>query len=157
MRIDHPRVADLAVSLVSPDGARALLFEDRGGNSTNGLGADVLITNILELSYRGGPKATTNTLDIGHSSGALSIYYQFYSLPDRLHIYRGNELLFDSGMVSYSNTWTIPYAAEAISELTLVMNQGDNNQSDTAWDLIITSSRPSVAYAVTEARTAPSR
>jgi subtilisin-like proprotein convertase family protein len=36
--ISDPRISDLAITLVSPDGTRVLLFENRGANSTSGLG-----------------------------------------------------------------------------------------------------------------------
>ncbi|HYE30451.1 MAG TPA: S8 family serine peptidase [Methylomirabilota bacterium] len=39
LRVDHPRVSDLAFRLVSPQGTRVNLMENRGGHSTNGLGS----------------------------------------------------------------------------------------------------------------------
>lgn len=45
--IDHPRISDLAITLISPSGTRVLLFEDRGGGSTNGLGTFSTLTNSL--------------------------------------------------------------------------------------------------------------
>jgi subtilisin-like proprotein convertase family protein len=36
--ISDPRISDLAITLISPNGTRVLLFEDRGANSTSGLG-----------------------------------------------------------------------------------------------------------------------
>jgi subtilisin-like proprotein convertase family protein len=36
--LSDPRVSDLAITLISPNGTRVLLFEDRGALSTNGLG-----------------------------------------------------------------------------------------------------------------------
>jgi subtilisin-like proprotein convertase family protein len=36
--IDDPRISDLAITLIGPSGKRVLLFQDRGGTSTNGLG-----------------------------------------------------------------------------------------------------------------------
>jgi subtilisin-like proprotein convertase family protein len=36
--INDPQVSDLAITLISPNGTRVLLFENRGGLSTNGLG-----------------------------------------------------------------------------------------------------------------------
>lgn len=37
--IRHERISDLAVTLISPNGTRILLFENRGAASTNGLGS----------------------------------------------------------------------------------------------------------------------
>lgn len=39
VRIDHPRVSDLALHLVSPSGTRVLLVENRGGLTPDGFGA----------------------------------------------------------------------------------------------------------------------
>ena len=39
MLINHPRISDLAVTLISPNGRRILLFENRGGQTTRGLGS----------------------------------------------------------------------------------------------------------------------
>ncbi len=55
--IRDPRVSDLAITLVSPQGTRVLLFENRGAGSTNGLGTFNIITNwAMEPFY-------TNTFD----------------------------------------------------------------------------------------------
>ncbi len=55
VRIEHPRVADLSMHLVSPVGTRILLFENRGWNTTNGLGSDVPIssTNSVQVMSSG--------------------------------------------------------------------------------------------------------
>src|SRR5207249_2521253 len=45
--VRHPRISDLALTLVAPDGTRILLFEDRGALSTNGLGTFSVATNGL--------------------------------------------------------------------------------------------------------------
>lgn len=41
IRLDHPRVSDLAIHLVTPRGTRWLLAEDRGGSSATALGRDL--------------------------------------------------------------------------------------------------------------------
>ncbi len=43
--ISDPRISDLTLTLISPDGTRVLLFENRGGLSTNGLGTFSTTTN----------------------------------------------------------------------------------------------------------------
>src|ERR1019366_9209714 len=45
--ISDPRISDLAITLISPNGRRVLLFENRGAASTNGLGTFSLTTNFL--------------------------------------------------------------------------------------------------------------
>ena len=49
LRVDHPRISDLVFHLISPDGTRYLLMENRGGTSTNGCGA-----TIAQQSLRAG-------------------------------------------------------------------------------------------------------
>ncbi|MGO8926542.1 MAG: S8 family serine peptidase [Limisphaerales bacterium] len=49
--ISDPRVSDLAITLISPNGTRVLLFENRGGDTTNGLGLGTfdlgVVTNMV--------------------------------------------------------------------------------------------------------------
>ncbi len=49
--ISDPRISDLAITLISPNGTRVLLFENRGGNSTQGLGTFNIITNYVTLPF----------------------------------------------------------------------------------------------------------
>jgi len=50
--IEDPEISDLAITLISPNGTRVLLMEDRGGTSTNGLGSFNLSTNyLIEPAY----------------------------------------------------------------------------------------------------------
>ena len=51
LRVDHPRISDLVFHLISPDGTRFLLMENRGANSTNGCGCDHLTTNIVNAPH----------------------------------------------------------------------------------------------------------
>jgi hypothetical protein len=79
LRIDHPRISDLAISLISPRGTRVLLTENRGRTNTMGFGSSFSITNVVPVSSAGGPAANTNEIDTGtegHHSGLqfLSIW-----------------------------------------------------------------------------------
>jgi subtilisin-like proprotein convertase family protein len=51
--ISDPRVSDLAITLISPNGTRVLLFENRGGDTTNGLGIGTfglgVVTNMAAV------------------------------------------------------------------------------------------------------------
>jgi subtilisin-like proprotein convertase family protein len=49
--INDPRISDLAITLISPCGTRILLFEDRGGTSTNGLGSSSVATNYFMTPF----------------------------------------------------------------------------------------------------------
>ncbi|HWW00076.1 MAG TPA: S8 family serine peptidase [Candidatus Acidoferrum sp.] len=64
--ISDPRISDLAITLISPNGTRVLLFEDRGALSTNGLGTFSAVTNGLGLPVFGTTNLTpfyTNNFD----------------------------------------------------------------------------------------------
>jgi subtilisin-like proprotein convertase family protein len=64
--ISDPRISDLAITLISPQGTRVLLFEDRGALSTNGLGSFSTVTNGLGLPVFGTTNLTrfyTNNFD----------------------------------------------------------------------------------------------
>ena len=50
LRVDHPRISDLVFHLISPNGTRYLLMENRGGTSTNGIGASYFATNETVMS-----------------------------------------------------------------------------------------------------------
>ena len=50
VRVEHDRASDLALRLVSPSNLGAILFENRGRTSTNGLGGTLLTSNYLHLA-----------------------------------------------------------------------------------------------------------
>ncbi len=141
VRIDHPRISDLTLSLVSPGGARLLLAANRGGDSTNGLGANLVVTNTTPVAFSGGPEAVTNTFETGETSGTILINYNFFALPDDLRVYYENNLLFDSGLVSFGGSTNINYGPGSSTSFTIVMNQGGNTESNTAWFYSVTSTR----------------
>jgi len=61
LRIDHPRVSDLVLRLVSPQGTRVLLMENRGGFSTNGLGSGTLTSNLVYAGFAENPVSYKST------------------------------------------------------------------------------------------------
>ncbi len=70
LAVEHPRVSDLAFTLVSPQGTRVLLFENRGGGTTNGLyGGSVFVTNTVTFP---GFAGTTGQLSLVGSSAIVS-------------------------------------------------------------------------------------
>jgi subtilisin-like proprotein convertase family protein len=141
VRIDHPRVSDLALSLVGPDGTTVLLAENRGGTSPEGMGGSAIITNTFPVSYRGGPESVTNVIDTQETSGLISIGYDFYTLPDRMHVYYDGQLLFDSGLISGAGSTNLSYGPGSSTDFTIVMNEGGNENSNTAWFYNVTSAQ----------------
>ena len=65
LRVSHPRVSDLAFSLLSPQGTRTLLVENRGGTNRSAYGYDDVITNFhhVALTYSTNTGLATLYLD----------------------------------------------------------------------------------------------
>jgi subtilisin family serine protease/subtilisin-like proprotein convertase family protein len=146
VRIDHPRVSDLVLSLVAPDGTRVLLDAGRGGPSAAGLGATLIVTNSTPVSFSGGPVAVTNTFDTGGTSGTIVINYDFFALPDDMRLYYETNLLYDSGLVSFKGSTNINYGPGASTSFTIVMNQDGNSESNTAWFYSVATTRRKPLY-----------
>ena len=101
LRIDHFRVSDLAITLVSPSGTRVLLDENRGGLDTNGFGAGINITNVFPRSASGSYQP-----DYEHyigpvtNAGTLIVSYDMHSIPDDMRVYYDGVLIYDTGFGS---------------------------------------------------------
>ena len=63
--ISDPRVSGLAITLISPNGTRVVLFQNRGGTSTNGLGTfqPTSAGGLPVFSYTGWPPFWTNNFN----------------------------------------------------------------------------------------------
>ncbi|MGD0087605.1 MAG: S8 family serine peptidase [Verrucomicrobiota bacterium] len=149
LRVDHPRISDLVFHLIGPDGTRDLLVENRGGNTAN-MGATLTASNgvVQPQTFSGGSETSTNVIDTGQNSGTLSISYNFFTLPDELAVYDGGTLIFDSGLVSGSGVFNIPYTGTS-SQLTIVMNpNGNNSGPGDAWTFTVNSIGAAYTYLV---------
>jgi subtilisin-like proprotein convertase family protein len=147
LRVDHPRVSDLVFHLTSPDGTRMLLVENRGGATTNGMGATLAITNIVPVSSHGQSSPTTNLVTTVSSSGTLAVQYDFQSIPDEMVVFdQGGNLIFDSGMISYSGVFNIAYTNSSV--LTIVMNPNGNPNSGTVWAYTVNALQAYYTYLV---------
>src|SRR5262249_5479484 len=70
--LQHPRVSDLDITLISPTGQRIMLFENRGGPSATNMGHLNIITNFFGPVASGGANASTNFLGpLPTTSGTL--------------------------------------------------------------------------------------
>jgi subtilisin-like proprotein convertase family protein len=146
--VDHPRVADMVFTLISPSGTRVLLCENRGGTTTNGLGGMVLQTNVFPTRSAGDYNASTNVLHVGRNQGILFVSYDMYAEPDTMHVYYDNVLLYDSGLVSNSNQAPIPFGPGASTDIVIVMNEGNNTNTNTLWEYTAAVACPVPAYLV---------
>jgi len=145
LRVDHPRISDLVFHLISPDGTRYLLMENRGGQDTNGCGRTVITTNIVNITAKGGQQAQTNVINMGFTRGTFPITYDFYTLPDEMTVYYGTNiastnLILDTGMTNNPfgpASISVKFPPSGMSAdstyLTIVMNQYGNPYPSTAW------------------------
>jgi subtilisin-like proprotein convertase family protein len=150
LRVQHPRVSDLVFHLIGPDGTRDLLVENRGGTDPNGMGATLTASNgvVQPQNFSGGAGMSTNVINTGQNSGTLNISYNFFTLPDELAVYDGGALIFDSGMVSGSGVFNIPYTGTS-SQLSIVMNPNGNSAGPgDAWTYTVNGLGPAYAYLV---------
>ncbi len=146
LRINHPRVSDLAIQLESPSGKRVLLFENRGGASTNGLGADLQSTNLFAFGSgtNSGPAAVTNVIATGASQGVIRINYDFQTIPDSLTVYYETNTIFPTTFFTNTGVLDIPYGPGASNNVVVVINQGGNADSNTVWSFTVTT--PPLGY-----------
>jgi len=153
LRVDHPRISDLAFSLIGPDGSRYSLMENRGGTSTNGCGVTVITTNIINVTANGTAQPNTNVINVGESSGSFPITYNFYTAPDEMTVYYGNDtlpanLIYDTGVTNNVSlgggpqntvpvTITVNFPPPGVSPnstyLTIVMDQYLSTNRSDAW------------------------
>ena len=132
--VTNARISDLSFTLVSPTGQRILLMENRGGTTATNLGHADVITNFFGTQTAGGATASTNIIGPVGTSGTLLINYDFYTVPDTMDVYYGGAHIFSSGLVSGANQFVIPFGPGLSTNIVIVMNQGNNSVSTTAWE-----------------------
>lgn len=74
--IAHERVSDLVLHLVSPSGDRFLLFENRGGTDTNGLGKfgpSTVITNVIASPVSTSFEGSIGQFDSGQTTDGWTV------------------------------------------------------------------------------------
>ncbi len=133
-----PRVADMVFTLISPAGTRVLLCDGRGGATTNGLGGIVLRTKIIPTRHAGDYNADTTNLFVGYNPGTLTIDYDFYQAPDTMHVYYGDERIYDSGLASNTNHVSLPFGpgvqTNTAGEIVIAMNEWGNGDTNSLWE-----------------------
>jgi subtilisin-like proprotein convertase family protein len=148
LRVDHPRVSDLVFHLISPDGTRVLLVENRGGTTTNGMGATTTVTNITPATSSGNGLPSTNVIDTGSTAGTVQISYNFYTQPDQMLVQYQGTNIFDSGIVNGSGVFTIAYGPGTNTQLTVIMNPTVYAGDGDLWDYTVNSSQAKYTYLV---------
>ncbi len=148
VRIDHPRVSDLALTLVSPSGTRVLLAEGRGGASPGGMGRNFIATNTVSAFSDHTPPESTKIINTPSTSGNLTVHYDFYDRPDTIDVYYGTDLIpanrvFESGLVSHSGEFSVAFGPGDSSVITIVIDKG---RPLTEWEYTATVTGPAVLY-----------
>ena len=152
LRVDHPRISDLAFTLVSPAGARYALMENRGAYSADGCGTTIVTTNFVNVTPSGNGAPDTNFINVGVIQGTLPIGYDFYSVADEMTVYYGTNvtpanLILDTGFTNNPGTGpnniiyrniTVPFGPTngiVSTYLTIIMNQFGNpaGTNGTSW------------------------
>jgi len=139
VRLNHPRVSDMALTLVSPKGTRVLLFENRGALDPNGLGADITATNSVDLvSPEGtGTNAYSTNLFVPVAPGTIRITYDFGSeISDLLTIYQGGSQIYSNVLLGASY-FDLDYPGTD-TNLVFFVNEGGGTNENTVWKFSVT-------------------
>ena len=153
VRIDHPRLSDLVLHLVSPSGTRILLSENRGGllandplapsslSAVTNFGFGSPVTNAYSVGVDGVDKEFRTNFYTATRSGVIHVTGDFQGMPDTLHVYYEGNRIFDSGYHSGAVDFAIPYGPGFSANITFVVNEGGNWwKPGTKWaiDVVIT-------------------
>ena len=152
--VQYPRISDLAFTLISPQGQRILLMENRGGpTATNAGGVFYVSNSIATTTANGSFEPETNSYNVQNTSGQLSLFFNAYSIPDQITAYYGNDpatwvQLFNSGMMSGTTNVTLNFGPGISTYVTIIVNQFGNTgagNSD-AWTYTINGTFPNYNY-----------
>ena len=127
--IQHPRISDLALTLISPSGTRILLDENRGGLSPDGLGGiSSYTTNVFPTLVAGtGTNSFSQVFGPVPPFGNISITFTSFEVPDRLQVIYDGQTNLDTGFISVTNaTYTFNYGPGASTNFTVVIDPGGN-------------------------------
>ncbi len=133
VRIDHPRVSDLQVTLVSPKGTRVLLAESRGWTNEAGFGSTYMTTNVFLADEHVGSDTVTNIIDVGGKSGTLQVFGSFAGEPDQMTVYYEGAQIYDTSMAAGDVQFDVDFGPGTNSLVTVVMNEHGNTNAGTRW------------------------
>jgi hypothetical protein len=134
------------LTLISPRGTRVLLAENRGALSPAGYGSGFNITNSFPTTTSGSAAAVTNIVNTLTNQGTLIINYNFFQIPDTMHIYYDGVRIFDSGLISGTGSFTVDYGPGTATDVVIIMNEG-GNPNTTEWQYTVTGIEREITYA----------
>jgi subtilisin-like proprotein convertase family protein len=114
--VRHPRISDLVFHLISPDGTRDLLMENRGGTDPNGAGGISTVTTNIPLTSDFDTALATNYASGGFVAGWTVANNQVSVQTDPANAYGGasNLLALANGTLS-ANLPTTPGATYTLT------------------------------------------
>ncbi len=114
--VQHPRISDLVFTLISPDGTRDLLMENRGGTSTDGAGGIATVTTNVALASSFDAAAAGDYAAGGTVAGWNVTGNQVSIQTDPANAYPGNNnlLALANGTLSATLT-TVPGATYTLT------------------------------------------
>src|SRR5207245_9679739 len=92
-----------------------------------------LLTNVFPQTSSGGAAESRNVIDAGQNSGVVNIDYNFYEVPDTLRVYYDGTNIFNSGPVSGSGTFSVPFGPGISNQVTIGINKGNNSNTGSLW------------------------
>ncbi|MBI3882155.1 MAG: hypothetical protein HY301_19105, partial [Verrucomicrobia bacterium] len=125
------------VARLNADGTLDATFNPGAGadNSVFALGLDRSgVSLTVDRTASGGPEEDRFTIDTGATSGTITINYEFYLIPDSIHVYYGGALIFDTGVTNGAGTINVPYGPGASTTVDIVVNEGGSPDPGTQWD-----------------------
>jgi subtilisin family serine protease/subtilisin-like proprotein convertase family protein len=147
LRVNHPRISDLAFTLISPSGTRALLSENRGALTPDGMGTDLIYTNATPSTSTGTSEPQTNIFNTGLTKGELIIEHDFYLLADWMVVYYEGKKLLDTGWINGKGTNILSFDGSS-TFITIIINPDGNSESRTEWEYIVRASRAEYNYTI---------
>jgi hypothetical protein len=129
LSISHPRISDLAITLISPSGTRVLLSENRGGLSPDGMGGiGSLTTNVFPTQVAGsGTNVDVESFGPVPNSGTLLLNYTSFTIPDDLVVSYDGNVILDTGFISVTNgSYTVNYGPGIATNLVITVNPNGN-------------------------------
>ncbi|HKQ37608.1 MAG TPA: S8 family serine peptidase [Verrucomicrobiae bacterium] len=143
VRIDHPRLSDLALHLVSPEGTRILLTENRGLSLGTNYGEGIPQSFVIPFTSNGDANEFRTNINTTVRQGVVRLNVSPHTLKDTFRVYYDGKRIFDSGYISGDNIiFNIPYGPGLSTFVEVVVNEGGNPDGLTAWDMEIAVTGP---------------
>ena len=90
----------------------------------------ITTNNFAPVTANGDSAPNTNFLNVGETSGQLTINYDFFTVPDEMTVYYGtnptNNLLFDTGFTNGTGIINVNFGPGTSKFVTIIMNQNGN-------------------------------